>query len=182
MKKSVATLSGAALALLLSAGQSMAGSVSLTTYLATSKTTIYQNETLTLNAALHTTDNAQDCSTGFPPQQVVYKAAGGGADLCRKGFTREQIGTSLWEYRAEACTVSGAGLPLGINTLVAEISSGYCTNIPGQTNDRVQVTVLAGNAPAAVPTTSEWTLWGLTVLLLIGGGVFASRRFRATAA
>lgn len=77
MKKSVATLSGAALALLLSAGQSMAGSVSLATYLATSKTTIYQNETLTLNAALHTRDNAQDCSTGFPPQQVVYKVAGG---------------------------------------------------------------------------------------------------------
>ncbi|MGO4410795.1 MULTISPECIES: IPTL-CTERM sorting domain-containing protein [unclassified Brevundimonas] len=36
-------------------------------------------------------------------------------------------------------------------------------------------------APTAVPTTSEWTLWGLTGLLLIGGGVFASRRFRATA-
>lgn len=181
MKKSVATLSGAALALLLSAGQSMAGSVSLATYLATSKTTIYQNETLTLNAALHTRDNAQDCSTGFPPQQVVYKVAGG-ADLCREGFTREQIGPSLWEYRPEPCTVSGAGLPLGINTLVAEISSGYCTNVPGQTNNWVQVTVLAGNAPAAVPTTSEWTLWGLTGLLLIGGGVFASRRFRATAA
>ena len=38
------------------------------------------------------------------------------------------------------------------------------------------------NAAPAVPTTSEWTLWGLTGLLLIGGGVFASRRFRATAA
>lgn len=37
-------------------------------------------------------------------------------------------------------------------------------------------------APTAVPTTSEWTLWGLTGLLLIGGGVFASRRFRTTAA
>jgi hypothetical protein len=37
-------------------------------------------------------------------------------------------------------------------------------------------------APTPVPTVGEWTMWGLTGLLLIGGGVFASRRFRATTA
>ncbi len=37
-------------------------------------------------------------------------------------------------------------------------------------------------APAGVPTTSEWTLWGLAGLLLLGGGVVASRRFRVAGA
>lgn len=178
MKKSVAILSGAALALLLSAGQSLAGGASLTTTLTTSKTTIYQNETLTLDATLLGTGNSSSCVAGH---QILYKDTAG-ATLCSKNFSGVQTGPFDWEYTAEQCAVNGSDLLVGSNNLKAEVAGGYCGNVPGQTADQVQVTVLAGNAPAAVPTTSEWTLWGLTGLLLIGGGVFASRRFRATAA
>lgn len=41
---------------------------------------------------------------------------------------------------------------------------------------------LVVNAASAVPTVGEWTMWGLTGLLLIGGGAIASRRFRAARA
>lgn len=61
---------------------------------------------------------------------------------------------------------------------VVVIAGGICT--AGASSGSISHTVNA--APAAVPTVGEWTLWGFTGLLLIGGGVFASRRFRATAA
>ncbi len=78
---------------------------------------------------------------------------------------------------AVACTTN-ALTDTGARTITGVVTTpGPCL---GATAFAVPQTVNA--APTAVPTTSEWTLWGLTGLLLIGGGVFASRRFRANAA
>ncbi|WP_298160482.1 hypothetical protein [Brevundimonas sp.] len=37
------------------------------------------------------------------------------------------------------------------------------------------------NTAVAVPTVGEWTLWGLTGLLLLGGAVVLARRSRQSA-
>lgn len=178
MKKAVGVLSGAVVAFLLSAGPSLAGGAALQTTLTTSKATIYQNETVDLNATLTGINNSSDCS---PTTVLEYKKSSGGV-LCSVNLTGTQESTYKWSYVAGVCQVRGDQLAVGLNTLMADVNSSYCYSPGGQAASQVQVTVLAGNAPVAVPTTSEWTLWGLTGLLLIGGGVFASRRFRATAA
>ena len=181
VKKTVLGLSGAAALLLLSSGEAWAGGPPVTTTLTSSKSSIYQNETLTLNATMTGSGNYTDCGTANPQQSTQY-ATEGGTLLCSKAFTSEQLGPSDYRYTAEACTVRGADLPVGVTTVVAQLNSGYCSNAGGQTANRVNITVLAGNAPVSVPTVGEWTMWGLAGLLLIGGGMFASRRFKATQA
>lgn len=74
-------------------------------------------------------------------------------------------------------TCSTPGIPTGVRTIKGEITgAGPCPLLSATTSHTVNA------APTAVPTVGEWTMWGLTGLLLIGGGVFASRRFRTTAA
>ena len=177
MNKSVAMLSGAALALLLSAGPSLAGGAVVSVDVTAPRSTIYSNESVIVSATLTSDGNNTDCSSG---QQVDFKAQG--QLLCRKSLTSTPAAAGAWNYTVEPCTVNGSDLNIGSNTIVAELTSGYCFNDTNHAGRQLSMTVLPGNAPAAVPTTGEWTLWGLTGLLLIGGGVFASRRFRATAA
>ena len=104
---------------------------------------------------------------------VEFRDITGGADktLCGASVDGRRRG-HLCDKRSE--------LKPGARTVrsVVVIAGGICT--AGASSGSISHTVNA--APAAVPTVGEWTLWGFTGLLLIGGGVFASRRFRATAA
>jgi hypothetical protein len=60
----------------------------------------------------------------------------------------------------------------GARTLEARFLGGVCT---GQT-----ATVVV-HVQEPIPTTSEWTMWGLMGALLLGGGVVLSRRFKTAA-
>jgi|GEM_PF-3402880 len=74
-----------------------------------------------------------------------------------------------------SCGVRASDLVSGLNDLVAEFDGN--TQCLASTSKPIVVEL--NTPPAPIPTTSEWTLWGLTGLLLIGGGVLVSRRFRA---
>lgn len=61
----------------------------------------------------------------------------------------------------------------GVRSLQGVKTSGSCA-----TTSTYPVSHTVTAAPISVPTTSEWTLWGLMGAMLIGGGIFATRRFR----
>ncbi|WP_312784716.1 Ig-like domain repeat protein [Brevundimonas sp.] len=76
-----------------------------------------------------------------------------------------------------SCTLSGSAIGVGTHTIGAAYGGGgTCLSSTAASN--ITLTVVAATA---VPTVGEWTMWGLAGVLLIGGGVVASRRFRATA-
>lgn len=158
IKKAAAGLaSGAALALFMSAGAAQAGGPSLT---------VAPNPSLAgQSVTLSSTNFGGGCSGASVEFRDV--TGGGNKALCT------------------AAVSAGGAVSCSTNLLTdtgTRTIHGVATTPPclGWTAVAAPQTVNA--APTAVPTTSEWTLWGLTGLLLIGGGVFASRRFRATAA
>ncbi|MNS42632.1 hypothetical protein D3C72_750150 [compost metagenome] len=147
---------GAALAMVMSAGTAQAGVASIT--VAPSPSVAGQSVTLS-------SSNFGSCSganvefrdvTGGASKTLCNATVAGGAVSC---VTNQLTDTGL---RTLQGVVTTPGPCLG----VLAIAPSHTVNA----------------APTAVPTMSEWTLWGLAGLLLIGGGVFASRRFRATAA
>lgn len=158
IKKSAASLTaGAALALFMSAGAAQAGGVPIMTA---------PNPSVAgASVALQSTTFGLGC----PGANVEFRdVTGGGAKpLCNatsSGVTPVVCSTNALD---EA----------GVRMVQAVVTSGPCL---GAVSVSTPHTVNA--APTPVPTVGEWTMWGLTGLLLIGGGVFASRRFRATTA
>lgn len=159
IKKTAAGLAaGAALALFMGAGVAQAGGPSMT--VTPNPSVAGQSVTLSSNnfGAMCSGDNVEFKDTTGGANKVLCNAtvSAGGAVSCSTNLLTDTGGR----------TISGV-----------VTTPGPCV---GASSFAALQTVNA--APAAVPTTSEWTLWGLTGLLLIGGGVFASRRFRATAA
>lgn len=167
MYKSVAMLSGAVLALLLSAGPSLAGvgPSPTTTTLTASKTSITTSESVTLTTQV--TNMAGATCTGMVTIQPTPAPSAVTCGIPVVGLAGSSDGT---------CTVSGSAFGTGVHTLVASYAGDSACL--ASSSGTLSLTVVN---PAAVPTTSEWTLWGLTGLLLIGGGMFASRRFRKMA-
>lgn len=158
IKKSAASLAaGAALALFMSAGAAQAGFAPITT----APNPSVAGASVTLQ------------STGFGPAcagaNVEFRdVTGGGAKpLC--SATTDGVSPVI-------CSTNDLD-EAGLRMVQAIVTAGPC---PGMATAITGHTVNA--APTPVPTVGEWTMWGLTGLLLIGGGVFASRRFRATTA
>ncbi len=159
IKKTVAGLAaGAALALFMSASSAQAGGAPVTVN--PSPSTAGQSVTV----------GAVSFGPACASAAVEFRDITGGGSKSLCSATISGVGTV-------SCTTSLL-TDVGARTINAYVvSGGVCSGAVGySTMHTVNV------APTAVPTTSEWTLWGLTGLLLIGGGVFASRRFRATAA
>lgn len=157
IKKTAAGLAaGAALALFMGTGVAQAGGPSMT---------VAPNPSLAGQSVTLSSNNFGLCSgTSVEFRDVT---GGGNKVLC----------TATVSAGAVSCSTN-ALTDTGVRTISGEVTTpGPCL---GHSAFAAPQTVNA--APTAVPTTSEWTLWGLTGLLLIGGGVFASRRFRATAA
>lgn len=158
INKSVAGLAaGAALALFMSAGAAQAGTPSVV--VATPNPSV-AGETVSLNLTIFSGSCTGD--------SVEFRdiTGGGNALLC---------GTVVAGTPGVASCPTNVLTTPGARTVEGR-SIGVCSWAVATTSHTVNA------APAAVPTVGEWTLWGFTGLLLIGGGVFASRRFRATAA
>jgi len=145
---------GAALALTIGAGVAHAGIVPI----ATTPNPSTAGQAVTLNWSVG------GVCTGSTAE--FSDVTGGGNVVLCQGV----VGGSGAFCSTNALNVAGA------RSIQGRFATGPCV---GTTSGGAH-TVLA--APTPVPTVGEWTLWGLTGLLLIGGGVFASRRFRATAA
>lgn len=60
----------------------------------------------------------------------------------------------------------------GARTVEARFPTGICASLKAATTINVQ---------EPIPTTSEWTMWGLMGALLLGGGAILSRRFKTVA-
>lgn len=136
-------------------------SAGIVTTLTTSKSSIYAGEAVDLTMEIN--------STVCDGAAVDFKdTTGSPVSLCTASLV------ASGSHSTATCPTSAINV-VGTRTLRADVTSGTCSSFFATKT----ITVTA--APATVPTTSEWTLWGLTGLLLIGGGVFASRRFRATA-
>lgn len=162
---------GAAVAVLAAASPSLAGAPAATiTTVTASAATLTTSQTVDLTAKI-TSSPVQVC-WGV----VRYERAGFGP-VCSTAVETAALGTST----AHVCRPTGASLGVGTHTITAAYDGGG-VGCPASISAPMSVTVTAAPAPAAVPTVGEWTMWGLAGVLLIGGGVVASRRFRATAA
>lgn len=151
--------------LLLVASPAMAGgpNVSTTTTLAASKSTITTAETVTLTTTL-----AKSVSTICGGTMDIEQQAVPPSNICSYGLS-DGVGTAIG-----SCTVSGSTLGVGTHSLRAKYNGSSMTCWASNSTD-LTLTVVG---PAAVPTTSEWTLWGLVAVFLVGGGVLISRRFK----
>lgn len=159
IKKTAAGLAaGATLALFMSASAAQAGGPNIT--VAPNPSVAGQSVTL----------SSINFGGGCSGTNVEFKDTTGGANkvLCNALVS---AGGAV-SCSTNLLTDAGARTITGVVT-----TPGPCV---GRTGFAATQTVNA--APTAVPTVGEWTMWGLAGLLLIGGGVFASRRFRATAA
>lgn len=134
-----------------------------TTTITGDKTNIAYGETVTLTATV-TNTGAVACAGDAQIQPMPTPSV-----VTCGGPLTATLGSSEL-----TCSVSGSALGAGTHNLGAVYQPGTCSASASTTDFTLTV---AG--PSAVPTTSEWTLWGLTGLLLIGGGAFVSRRFRA---
>ena len=149
----------AAIGVLVFATAGQAG-VPTTTTITVSPNPASAGQTVTLGATVN--------SPGFSCTGAVdFRDTVANATVCSSPLTVLDPNTST-----ASCTTTR---PAGSYTLRAD-TLGMCTSFSAP------ATLVVNAAPAAVPTVGEWTMWGLTGLLLIGGGVVASRRFRATAA
>lgn len=158
IKKTAAGLAaGAALALFMSATAAQAGGPSIA--VAPSPSVAGQSVTLS------STTFGPGCST----TNVQFRDVTGGGNKVLCDATVDAGGTV-------SCTTNQL-TDVGVRNI-----RGVGTTMPCLGAIGVAPSHTVNAAPTAVPTTSEWTLWGLTALLLIGGGVVASRRFRATPA
>lgn len=159
MTKAAASLAaGAVLALILGASTAQAGTPP--TVIASPNPSA-AGATVTLNLTI-----SSGACTG---DQVEFRdvTGGGNALLCGTSVGAGAPGVAT-------CPTNVLTTP-GARTIQGK-STGVCTWAVATAPHTVNT------APTAVPTVGEWTMWGLAGLLLIGGGVFASRRFRATAA
>ena len=159
IKKTAAGLAvGAALALFMSAGAAQAGGA---TMIATPNPSL---------AGQSVTLSSNNFGPGCSGAAVEFRDVTGGANKVLCTATVDAGG-------AVSCSTTQL-TDTGSRTINAVVTSpGPC--LGGTAYAAPQI---VNAAPAAVPTVGEWTMWGLTGLLLIGGGVFASRRFRTTAA
>lgn len=149
----------AAGAVLLFAAASQAG-VASTTTLSVSPNPATAGQTVTLGA---TVGSPGLSCTG----SVDFKDTVANTTVCSSALTVVNPNTST-----ASCTATRSA---GSYTLRAD-TGGICPS------SSAPATLVVNAAPAAVPTVGEWTMWGLTGLLLIGGGAIASRRFRAARA
>lgn len=162
IKKTAAGLAvGAALALFMSAGAAQAGGASA--------------------GAVVVSPNPSTVGQSVNLSYTVPSPSCGGAMVAFSDVTAAPVALCsnspmVADGVSSTATCAAALNTAGTRTIQANVSAGPCI---GYFNTQSQI---VNAAPAAVPTVGEWTMWGLTGLLLIGGGVFASRRFRTTAA
>lgn len=160
IKKIAAGLAaGAALALFMGAGAAQAGAA---VAVATTPNPSFAGQSVTLSWSYGTI-----CSGSNVEFRDI--TGGGSKPLC--SATADATGAASCQTNLLTDT--------GARTIRGDATAGPCVLVGAAAPTH---TVNAAPPPPPIPTTSEWTLWSLTGLLLIGGGVFASRRFRATAA
>lgn len=149
----------AAIGVLVFATAGQAGGVPSQTTLTVSPNPASAGQTVTLGATV--------VSPGYScAGPLVFRDTLANTTVCSSTLTVLDPNTST-----ASCTTTR---PAGSYTLRAD-SLGMCVS------SSVPATLVVNAAPAAVPTVGEWTMWGLAGALLIGGGVFASRRFRTNA-
>lgn len=153
----------------LMATPTFAGGVATTvTTLALSKTSIAYNEDVTLTTTV-TNSDGRTC-TGMVMIQPLPTPSAVTCGIALVGGPGSSTGS---------CQVNGSVFGGGTHSLSAQYESDNMLLCASSVPVDMVLTV-AG--PVTVPTTSEWTLWGLAGLLLLGGGVYASRRFRSAEA
>ena len=79
-------------------------------------------------------------------------------------------------YAEASCDLAASNIGAGSHTMVSKYNGDAACLVATSTGKTVAI-----SAPTPVPTTSEWTLWGMMAALLIGGGALLSRRLRAAA-
>ncbi|HEY1073430.1 hypothetical protein [Brevundimonas sp.] len=162
MKNAAAGLAaGTVLALFLGAGAAQAGFSTPSTVAVTSQTpgASTPGGSVTLGVTVTPGDAVSTCT---------------GSVLISDAASPVSCTASLTPGAGASTGSCSVGFPTaGVRTLNLAYTSGngICANSAGTASHTVNA------APAAVPTVGEWTMWGLAGLLLIGGGMVASRRF-----